>query len=78
VERIVKKKVVTYFKAISFTFSEVNENIREVDQVDMNSPKRDWKKETSEKKENEKKIRKLWKLAYRVYYKSVFDRWKYK
>jgi hypothetical protein len=20
----------------------------------------------------------LWKLAYRVYYKSVFDRWKYK
>jgi hypothetical protein len=30
---------VTYFKTISFTFPEGNENFREVGQVDTNSPK---------------------------------------
>jgi len=39
VGRIVKKKVVTYFKTISFTFPKGNEYIREVNQVDTNSPK---------------------------------------
>jgi hypothetical protein len=76
---MVKKKVVTYFTTISFTFPEGNENIREICRVDMNSPKT--RLEEVNKREEErksKKFRRLWKLVYRVYFKSVFDRWNYK
>jgi hypothetical protein len=39
VRTIIKKAVVTYFKAVSCTFPESNENIGEVGQVVENSPK---------------------------------------
>ena len=54
--RIVKKKVVTYFKTISFTFPEGNEIIREVDQLDSNSPKT--RLEEGNKREEERKSKK--------------------
>jgi len=56
--RIEEKKVVTYFKT-SFTFPEDNENIREVDQVDTNSPKtRPEKGNKQEERERKKKKKK--------------------
>jgi len=58
--RIIKKKVVTYFKKISFTFPDGNENLREVDQVDSNSSKT--RLEGGNKREEERKSKKFRRL----------------
>jgi len=52
-----KKKAVTYFKTISFTITEGNENMREVDQVDRNSPKTRLEKTNKREEERKKSTR---------------------
>ena len=52
-----KKKAVTYFKTISFTITEGNENMREVDQVDRNSPKTRLEKTNKREEERKKKYK---------------------
>jgi hypothetical protein len=54
---MVKNKVLTYFRTISFTFPEGNESIREVCWMDMNSPKT--RLEEVNKGEEERKSKKF-------------------